>query len=327
MRRHHDRNFERVLWFLEQVRLGRYPNATSIAERFEVTAKTGQRVVELARERFDANVEYSAEHRGYFYPEPQEPLPHVMLTHGEIVLILLAERLAREYGGSRVGEQIEAALLKVAGALTDRVSIALSEVAEAYSFEARATIEVDPDIFRDLEDAIRVGRRVEMRYYTQSRDAEEDRRVEPLHLRNHNGDWYLIAYDEKRNAPRVFLVGRIRSARVLEEDFAPRAGFEVAEYLSTSFEMTLGAEPIDVVLEFDAYQSRWIRERPRVHPSARLEELPDGAVRLSMRVTSLDPIRRYVLQYGSHVRVVAPDQLRRDVREEAQNLARMYYDN
>jgi predicted DNA-binding transcriptional regulator YafY len=323
VRRHHPRVYERAIWVEKEIRAGRYPNARMIAERFEISAKTAQRVIDFMRDRMGRRMEYSAEHRGWYYGEPQEPLPAESLTHGEIVLILLAERLARQYGGSPVGRQIEAALAKVAGALTDSISVDLAELSEAYSFEAQPTIEVDAAIFHELVRAKEQRRRAEIRYFTASRGEETERRVDPLHLRNHQGDWYVIAFDHLRNRVSDFLVGRVREVRLLEERFEPPDGFDLQAYLDAGFQMIRGSEPVDVVLVFDDYQSRWVRERPPVR-SATLEELPGGELRVTFRVTALESVRRYVLQYGAHVRVEAPEALSSTVAEEARRMASLY---
>lgn len=326
MRREHHRIYERFLWIDTEIRRHAFPNARTIAEHFEISPKTAQRSIDFMRDRFELPLEYSAEKRGWFYSEPAFALPAEMLTEGDIVAILMAERLAREYAGSPLGAQIERALSKVAGVLTDTVSVQLSELAAAYSFEALPTIDVDERTFHELARATRDRRSVEMTYFTASRGETSSRRVDPLHIRNHQGNWYLIAFDHRRRDERVFLMGRIRDLRVLDDVFDVRDGFDLDEFLHSAFQMFVGKEPVDVVLEFDEYQARWIRERRLPHESARLEELAGGSVRLSLRVLSLEAVRRYVLQYGSHVRVIAPDALRVEIRDEASKAAELNRD-
>ncbi|HQR40003.1 MAG TPA: WYL domain-containing protein [Blastocatellia bacterium] len=324
MKREHHREYERFLWIEAEIRRGRYPNTRTIAEHFEVSRKTVQRTIEFMRDRFQAPLDYSAAHRGWYYTEPTFVLPAEILTEGDIVAILMAERLARQYAGSILGAQVGRALSKVAGALTETVSVDLSELSAAWSFEALPTIEVDETMFHELVRATREHLSVEMTYFTAMTGETGTRRVDPLHVRNHQGDWYLVAFDHKRKEVRIFLLGRIRELTVLDTKFTPRKGFDLAAFLESSFQMFVGSEPIDVVLEFDAYQARWIRERRLPHDSAWIEELDDGGVRLSMRVLSIEAVRRYILQYGSHVRVVAPQALCDEIRTEAERMAAMY---
>jgi hypothetical protein len=43
--------YERFVWFDNQVRAQKYPNATSLAEQFEISAKTAQRDIDFMRDR------------------------------------------------------------------------------------------------------------------------------------------------------------------------------------------------------------------------------------------------------------------------------------
>ncbi|HYL99180.1 MAG TPA: WYL domain-containing protein, partial [Blastocatellia bacterium] len=71
-------------------------------------------------------------------------------------------------------------------------------------------------------------------------------------------------------------------------------------------------------------QARWIRERPKFHPSEQREELDGGELKLRMKLSALDSVRRFVMQYGSHVRVIAPEELRAAIRDEIELLRTAY---
>lgn len=318
MSRQHHRTLERVHWIDAQIRACTYPSTRTIAERFEINRKTAQRDVEFMRDRLGAPIAYSHARRGFYYDEAFSGLPAVVVTEGDIVAILMAERLAREYAGMPLADEIHQAMAKVASVLTEAVSIDMTTLPAAWSVDSLPQIEVDKTTFHSLTRAIHEQRVVEMVYFTAYRGETTTRRVEPLHLRNHLGDWYLIAFDLARNEVRVFLVGRIRELSVTDARSEVRDGFDLTEFLDSSFQMFVGSDPVDVVLEFDEYQARWIRERGLPHESAVIEELDGGRLRLSLRVLSIEAVRRYVLQYGSRVRVVAPESLRAEIRREAE---------
>lgn len=84
-----------------------------------------------------------------------------------------------------------------------------------------------------------------------------------------------------------------------------------------------GGKPERVVIAFDAYQSRWIRER-QYHPSQSIEELPNGGLLLSFEVTGLSEVKRWVMAYGSHATVRQPVALRHDIAREIAALQKNY---
>ena len=60
------------------------------------------------------------------------------------------------------------------------------------------------------------------------------------------------------------------------------------------------------------------------HPSQQIDELPGGAVELTMSVASMMELGRWVRSWGDKVEVMAPDSLRQELREEALRTARNY---
>ena len=162
---------------------------------------------------------YSAEQRGWYYTEPVWALPAIELTEGDLVAILLTEKLSRQYRGTAIGQQVTQAFSKVLDAMTNTITLDLEALAEAHSFEAAATSELDPKRFAQLGRAVRERRQIKMYYFTASSGDLKWRTVNPLHLRNHLGDWYLIAGDHGRKKPLDFHCGRIRELQMLEDKF------------------------------------------------------------------------------------------------------------
>jgi predicted DNA-binding transcriptional regulator YafY len=93
---------------------------------------------------------------------------------------------------------------------------------------------------RDLAQALRLGRRLALRYRPRGGRGDEagqaqSRVVGPLGLVNKAGTWYLVAsLADAGDLPvvRVFRAGRITSARMLAEPFERPAGFELAAFWS-----------------------------------------------------------------------------------------------
>ena len=81
---------------------------------------------------------------------------------------------------------------------------------------------------RDLARALRLGRKLAIRYPPPDRDP---RVVGPLGLVNKAGIWYLVARSEAGAGDvRVFRAGRVSAARVLAEPVERPVGFELAAF-------------------------------------------------------------------------------------------------
>jgi hypothetical protein len=60
------------------------------------------------------------------------------------------------------------------------------------------------------------------------------------------------------------------------------------------------------------------------HPSQKLRQLPDGSVRVELHVSIDLALRRWILGFGSQIRVIAPASLADDILDEL-DAARMQY--
>lgn len=57
----------RIQWFHKRIADMRYPNANRLSERFGISHRQAQRDVEYLKNKLEAPLAYSAEHRGFYY--------------------------------------------------------------------------------------------------------------------------------------------------------------------------------------------------------------------------------------------------------------------
>jgi predicted DNA-binding transcriptional regulator YafY len=94
--------------------------------------------------------------------------------------------------------------------------------------------------------------------------------------------------------------------------------------VENSFGIFKGADTFEVVLRFDPFIARFVRNEIW-HERQKVEDGADGSMTLRVPVANLTEIKMKVLKYGRHVEVIAPDALRREVvEEEAEMIVRNY---
>jgi hypothetical protein len=71
---------ERFLWFDNEARYERFPNANKLGEHFEIAPKTAQRSIDHFRDRLQAPLEYNQTHKGYYYTDPTFQLPVIRIS-------------------------------------------------------------------------------------------------------------------------------------------------------------------------------------------------------------------------------------------------------
>jgi predicted DNA-binding transcriptional regulator YafY len=313
----------RLAWLDEQLRSNRYPNSRTACEALEINERTFYRDKDFLRDEFNAPIDFDPKRNGFYYTRKDFVLPAVRLTEGELIAAFIAEKVLRQYAGTPYETHLKAAFHKIKELLPDQVSVHLGYFDTALTFDLGPVRSSDDETYQLFSKAATERYRVRMVYYTASRDEETERDVDVYHLHNYQGDWFLIAYDHWRKAIRDFALNRVRTARLTGERFTLPADFDAQTYLHQSLGVEKGSAPTAVRIRFDAYQSRWIRER-QWHHTQKIVEHKDGNLTLSFTVTGLDEVKRWVMQYGSHAEVLSPPSLRDAVAEEVRKMAEIY---
>ncbi|HEU5090815.1 MAG TPA: WYL domain-containing protein, partial [Roseiflexaceae bacterium] len=182
------------------------------------------------------------------------------------------------------------------------------------------------DYIRTLEIITRAWadrRRVLMRYRAASGDITE-REVCPYFLEVSRSEpaSYMIAYDALRDALRTFKLERIVEAEMLDESYAIPESFDPYTHLASAWGVVDDAE-VEVRLRFSPAVASRVKESTW-HHSQRVADLPDGGCEITMQVGGTREMRSWVLGWGAEVEVLAPEHLRRELREHAERMLAMY---
>jgi len=176
-------------------------------------------------------------------------------------------------------------------------------------------------IFDALAKATAHRRQLELSYRKVGSREAEARLVDPYHLANINGEWYLFAFDHARKDIRTFVPARVQSVKQTGKTFPAPQKFSLEQRLRGSFGVHSGEGEFEVVLRFNPRVADLIREK-KWHESQQLKDLKAGGVELRLRLSSLVEIERWVLSWGGDVKVLKPRELVEAVRQAAQAILR-----
>jgi proteasome accessory factor B len=298
---------------------GKYPNASTLARELEVCTKSVHRDLEFMRDQLSLPLAFDSLKNGYCYTEKVNAFPTVQITEGELVALVVAEKALQQYRGTTFEQPLLSAIRKMERSLPDTISLSVSTVEQSISFRTRAETILNLEVFDALSKATATRRQLELEYRKPGQSAGERRLVDPYHLANINGEWFLFAYDHLRKDIRTFVPARIKSLRQTGRTFEKPKKFSLEERLRDSFGVHSGKGEYKVVLRFDSRVADYIREK-RWHDSQKLKELSGGGVELSMTLSSLAEVERWVLNWGGSAVVVSPPELVESVRQAAAKL-------
>jgi predicted DNA-binding transcriptional regulator YafY len=292
---------------------GRKRTAGELAARFELSRRTILRDMQALSEMGVPIVAEAGPEGGYSLP-PDYSLPPLALTLHEATLLRLAlggiaGLAATPFAGARTSllEKIET-LLPAAErrAALDALGAALAIDSPPRDYET-------PFLDLLLEGA-NAGRWIAATYRSEGGVSRQT--LLPRLLRTANGLWYCEAYSHERGELRVYRVDRFVAAEVTS---APPG----AELPADTIRHVDPAQP-EVRVRLTARGAMRLDGEPYL--AARIQRDPDGtgllAVRL--RLADYDWLVGVLLRLGAEAVVLAPDILRRRVRDAATAIARQY---
>jgi predicted DNA-binding transcriptional regulator YafY len=276
------------------------------------------------RTEFGAPLEYDAKRYGFHYTDVSYQMPLLQLTEGELVALLVASQMMRQYRGTPFEQEIGRALRRIAEVLPDRVEVSLDDLSQCLSVLPRVGAEYDPVAFRTLLGAVRHGRQVRMAYWTAGRNEMTDRVVDPYDLAlAPDDDWCLLGYCHSRRDVRLFKVQRVRSVEETGEVFCRPEGFRAADFMAGTFGTIRGDGDYDVVLRFSKAYAGLIQEK-EWHRGQVVEPQANGTLLLKLHVNDLRLVRRWVLYWGTECQVLEPAELRQMIIADLKSLSRLY---
>jgi predicted DNA-binding transcriptional regulator YafY len=299
---------ERMLRIHQALQSGKYPNAQTLAGELEVSTKSIHRDFDFMRDRLELPLEYSPEHKGYHYTQEVTNFPTLQITEGELFALLVAEKALQQYRGTAFERPLVSAFKKMAAGLPDTVSLNIADWERTISFRTSAEPILNLEIFDSLAQAVARRKQLQLTYRKPGQRATELRLVDPYHLANINGEWYLFAWCHLRKDIRTFVPARIQEARLTGKTFARPQKFSLEKRLRDSFGVQSGQGSHDVVLRFNELVADYIREK-KWHESQELIELEDGGVELRLKLSSLGEIERWVLGWAGNAKVITPPEL------------------
>lgn len=234
----------------------------------------------------------------------------VKLTIAETAALLMSRDLLRPTEVGALGAAVTSAFEKIGRVLSRDALRLLEQMRETIGVRAVAPKLQAPaaEHVALIEQALLERRRVDIRYYSMSRDEETRRQVDPYHLTVYEGGVYLVGYCHLRKTERIFSVERVRELKVLATRFTVRPGFNAQEYLRHMWGIIKG-EIVPVKVIFAKSIARYIRDR-LWHPTQKFRELSDGRLEMSLRVADTLEVRRWILGYGAQAEVAEPQSLR-----------------
>jgi len=291
---------------------------SDLLDELEISWATLKRDLAYMRDRLNAPIVFDNERGGYCFDlsgaGPQYELPGLWFSAQEILALLTMHRLLEELdSGGLLGPQIGPLMARL-NALLESGSGSAEEVMQRVKVIAAQNRPVPARWFEVVGSALVQRHRIEILYYTRSRNERSRREVSPQRLVHYRNAWYLDAWCHRSDALRVFALDAIEEARMIDRKARNVSTAEIDRELGAGYGIYRGRNLRWAVLRFSADAARWVRAEVW-HPKQEARTLEDGGYELKIPYADTPELEMDILRHGEQVEVVSPDALRRRIAE------------
>ncbi|MCX8028196.1 MAG: WYL domain-containing protein [Thermodesulfovibrionales bacterium] len=315
-------SFERYFWFHNQLKNGKFLNASHVAQEFEISLKQAQRDIEFMRDRLFAPLQYDKKRRGYYYDSLSYEIPSIWIKEDELLALCFATRLASSIPQDEIKRSLELMIKK----LSSYITADLKKFERFINNVSVKNIEyyiVDKTIFHEIISSLFNEQTIEFDYYSPHNKERTHRVIKPLHLLYYMGRWFLIGYCKDKAGIRYFSLSRISSIKVSEKDIDVKASFDIKAIIDSYFGIFCDGTPQEVCLRFSPHVSDWVSEQVW-HEGQKMNLDNEGRLTLRFPATNFSELKGEILKFGSSVEVISPDELRLEIKEEIKKMHAIY---
>ncbi len=331
MMKRNNTQLERQMDIDRRIRDGEFPSVPFLSAEWEVDERTIKRDVEFMRERLGAPIEYDRKRRGYCYSEPSWSIPAVIMREGELVALLLARQALEQYSDLPIGSLLNNFYEQVLGFVGRHVGVNPEQIMAGFSFLPPPSVPVDSNIWERLSQCLLKRRAVDLDYQSVSAEKPQTYTLDPLHIANIEGEWYLFGRSHYKGDIIQLAISRMAEARESEAEFQSLEDFDPTDLRKLLFGRyaSMQGKSETVRIRVDADHAPQVRQK-QWHAEQKVLKRKDGSVEISFPVASVGSKLPYanvigwVLGMGSHAQVLAPKKLKQRVTQKIRAMNALY---
>ncbi len=260
------------------------------------------------------------EKKYYTYQDPDYSITNIPLTNHDLSKLTEVVEILRQFKGFSHFQELSGMVQR----LENKIHSAKTHQEPVIDFEKNDNLKGLEHI-ETIYQAIIHKKAIELCY--QSFKAREAATFvfHPYYLKEYRNRWFVIGI-KKRNTPIMNLaLDRIISIKETSVKYHPRENFTISSLLNNVIGVSVnaGGTTEEVVLFADYQTAPYIITKPLHHSQQIVEKLPEGTI-FSINVQLNFELERELLGFGDRVKVLAPERLRKSIKEILSNAVDLY---
>jgi len=174
----------------------------------------------------------------------------------------------------------------------------------------------------DIIQATIAQQSIRTTYYSQARNEQSRRDIDPYYLVPRDYRFYVIGYCHTADAIRTFRVSRFQEVELLDRTF-DKGDFNLKAYMRNTWSIERGERQIKFKVRFHASVARYVKEeelfiKPEMTPQA------DGSLLFEATVNHDREFLGWLSQYGPDAEILEPEAYRDVMRERLRKWMDLY---
>lgn len=272
-----------------------------------------------------APILYNTSKKSYYYEKGTSQLifPSIELSEEEIFALLFYTKASSHFKNYKIFNQISNAIKKVLDATNISTDLRKAFAGEAILETESLMPSKGVEMIQNLVLAVRQKRIIKFKYKRFEEDAEKERKLKPLLIKEDRELWYVIGLIDQKPHPVTFAIDRMAELIVTSDTFDP-VNFNSEEYFKYSFGITVSAdEPIEALLSFTKEQGNYIKAVP-IHHSQRIVLDNEKELRISVKIKPSYEFYSKIMGYGADVTVLSPPEIAKHVKSRISEALKKY---
>jgi len=277
--------------------------ADQLAETFGVSRRT---IFRDLRALSEVNVPVTWDEYSGYGVMPGYKVPPLMFTSKELATILVGLNFVKSQVDKELADDAKGVELKIRNVVPDELKSYM------HSLDNRTV--VDPFMHFGSEkkkggswylisSAISDNKTIKFEYNPKYSDNNTKRLVDPYLLVFYKDHWNMIGFSHKREAIRNFVLDRISNLKILDQKFDPKSDFNVERLIFRSERRSYS-----IIVDVEEEAIRRFKANLPTNIINISENIPK-LIRVEFKFDNLDYINEWLLQFGSKVKIISPEEL------------------
>lgn len=306
------------------IRRGTYPSASQLAKELGVSLRTINRDLDVIRDYYYAPLEYDQTKRGWYYKDPNFFIKYIQFEEGELFSLALFDTLLLQYKNTPLEEKLSSIFEKIRQSLPSTVTIDSRFLDGSLTYIPDALAPIENEVFDAVFSGLKKKQTLSFEYKPLQKTTFMERKIDPYHIICQRGNWYVIGKCHLKNEVRIFSFSRMQNVQLTKDRFEVPKDFNAKDYVDKTMGVWLSAKTnYKVRLLFSAEIGTFAAEHIW-HENQTVKQNEDGSVVVSFETTQLPEVKRLVLGQGKTVRVLEPQELIDQIREEVDAIKNLY---